>query len=403
MIGSVPQADAVTTAVEGQPKSLLDRKKTQNLLGLFSSILEKQKLEDTPNKKTNTINPHEAREKLEQKKGIGPSQKEQPKFFKNKETQLEFAEQSKMGKSSKEGQDKNLSILNKKDLKDTPHEVKPSDSKRPLEKEKRSKLKTQETSLESLNMLATPTLFGMQNTLGQQNNKTASGTETEVQGESTRKKDKRKERITLEIHDYRSVQIPSADKVDTTTKEQNPKTTNQTDMILSLRADAGENNTRTEARSSITGSTSSFAELLSRELHDHAAADIVKHASIILKDADKGTIRLSLKPEALGAIKIHLELTDNKIAGNILVETDEALKAFEKEIQALEQAFLEGGFDGVRLGLTLSSEGKEHDRQRQDKAQAQSFFSERFIAYDNSTGSIQESEEQRNTLINILI
>jgi flagellar hook-length control protein FliK len=100
-----------------------------------------------------------------------------------------------------------------------------------------------------------------------------------------------------------------------------------------------------------------FEDILARELHQNFNNDIVRHASVMLRDSSEGTIRLALKPESLGNVKIRLEMAENKITGRIVVESEEALHAFEKEITSLEKAFVESGFEGASLEMSLAADG----------------------------------------------
>jgi len=100
-----------------------------------------------------------------------------------------------------------------------------------------------------------------------------------------------------------------------------------------------------------------FEDILARELHQNLNNDIVRHASVILRDSSEGIIRLALKPESLGNVKIRLEMAENKITGHITVESEEALRAFEREITSLEKAFVESGFEGASLEMSLADHG----------------------------------------------
>jgi flagellar hook-length control protein FliK len=106
-----------------------------------------------------------------------------------------------------------------------------------------------------------------------------------------------------------------------------------------------------------------FEELLARELRQTVNNDIVRHAQVILRDGGEGLIRLSLKPESLGNVKIRLELTENKIAGRVIVESGEALRAFERELASLEQAFRDSGYESAELSAFLAQDngGRERD------------------------------------------
>ncbi len=106
------------------------------------------------------------------------------------------------------------------------------------------------------------------------------------------------------------------------------------------------------------GQSPSFSTALAQELRAQYNGDIVRHASVVLKDGGEGLIRLALRPAELGDVKIRLNIADNKIRANIVVKSEEALKAFESELENLKQAFLDGGFDGASLNLSVASDGR---------------------------------------------
>ena len=102
-----------------------------------------------------------------------------------------------------------------------------------------------------------------------------------------------------------------------------------------------------------------FEDALARELRGNLSADIVKNASLIIRNGGEGTIRLALNPASLGHVKIHLEMTENKILGHIIVESSEALRAFQKELPVLERAFKDSGFMESSLQMSLAQDGGE--------------------------------------------
>jgi flagellar hook-length control protein FliK len=137
-----------------------------------------------------------------------------------------------------------------------------------------------------------------------------------------------------------------------------------------------------------------FEDLLARELHQNLNGDIVRHASIILRDGEAGTVRLSLRPESLGNVKIRLEMAENKITGHIVVESGEALRAFEREIRSLEQAFRESGFESARLDMSLASGGGGENGAHRGDTRGEGFYSERLAAsfYETATETAGLSE-----------
>jgi flagellar hook-length control protein FliK len=107
-----------------------------------------------------------------------------------------------------------------------------------------------------------------------------------------------------------------------------------------------------------TRAGTALENMLARELHQNFNGDIVRHASMALRDGGEGTIRIALKPESLGNVKIRLEMSENKITGIIFVESEESLNAFRREITSLEQAFRDSGFINADLNLTLTQDGQ---------------------------------------------
>jgi flagellar hook-length control protein FliK len=107
-----------------------------------------------------------------------------------------------------------------------------------------------------------------------------------------------------------------------------------------------------------TKASTALENMLARELHQNFNGDIVRHASMALRDGGEGTIRIALKPESLGNVKIRLEMSENKITGIIFVESEESLNAFRREITSLEQAFRDSGFTNADLNLTLANDGQ---------------------------------------------
>jgi len=115
----------------------------------------------------------------------------------------------------------------------------------------------------------------------------------------------------------------------------------------------------------VKAGTTAIENMLARELHQNFNGDIVRHASMALHDGGEGVIKLALKPDSLGNVKIHLKMSENKITGHIVVESEEALNAFKKEIASLEQAFRESGFTNAQLNLSLTADQRNENWQEQ--------------------------------------
>jgi len=140
------------------------------------------------------------------------------------------------------------------------------------------------------------------------------------------------------------------------------------DMIVEVRLPTqnGTSSATTVWESRPIQSSQSMENLLVRELQQHLNGDIVRQASLILREGSDGTIRLALRPESLGNVKIHLEMAENKITGFIVVESEEAMRAFEREIESMEKEFMDAGFDGAELQMSLADGGAGQGRETED-------------------------------------
>jgi hypothetical protein len=150
------------------------------------------------------------------------------------------------------------------------------------------------------------------------------------------------------------------------------------DLVVELKNGSGNQESAQAGQPKTAGQA--FEDILARELHQNLNGDIVRQASILVKDGGEGTIRLSLKPESLGMVKVRLEMAENKITGRIIVESNEALRAFEREIHYLEQAFRDSGFAGASLEMALAGDGGQNSREQWDGDAARALFSSRAVS-----------------------
>jgi len=207
--------------------------------------------------------------------------------------------------------------------------------------------------------------------------------------------------VAIEVRDFRTAEaggLNNSQKSFLVTEASTGRTLNETpvrEITLELRLPEQNNSlpqTTWEAKAG-----TALENMLARELHQNFNGDIVRHASMALRDGGEGTIRIALKPESLGNVKIRLEMTENKITGIIFVESEESLNAFRREITSLEQAFKDSGFTNADLNLTLTQDGQS---QREWNGEANSFTSQ--MAASRYDKSFDESYNDA-PLVNIFI
>lgn len=102
--------------------------------------------------------------------------------------------------------------------------------------------------------------------------------------------------------------------------------------------------------------TTTSSSALMKQLEENINGKIVKQSSVILKDGGSGEIKLILKPEQLGSVRIRLSLTDKNITGQIIVDSSAVKDIFEQNLQNLERAFKENGFDTAALNVSVGGD-----------------------------------------------
>ncbi|MCL2093185.1 MAG: flagellar hook-length control protein FliK [Treponema sp.] len=148
-----------------------------------------------------------------------------------------------------------------------------------------------------------------------------------------------------------------------------------------------------------------FEDALARELRGNLSNDIVRDALVVVRNGGEGSIRLNLRPASLGDVKIRLELVENKITGFIMLESSEALRAFERELPVLERAFRDSGFSETSLELFLSQDGWNPGQEREQHEdmlrflQAQAAFRYDADSYDSAEASALIQDGRPSALI----
>lgn len=158
-------------------------------------------------------------------------------------------------------------------------------------------------------------------------------------------------------------------------------------------AGSAETNITSSSNQAAGANGSVFQSMLSNAVQENAS-DIVKAGNIVLKDNNQGSINLILKPEALGNVKISLNLNDKVISGQINVQTREALEAFRESIDALKQAFTESGFETGSFDLNFSSGQNFAQGGGNGENQSSSYFAEK--AYGDFVSSSLASDSRES-------
>jgi hypothetical protein len=182
----------------------------------------------------------------------------------------------------------------------------------------------------------------------------------------------RRGRINVEFRDLRTGEMKNTATADSSKTQTSLRPLGtETEISVDLKLSAGKLTGETAGKTgSQLSQSKTFEDALAKELRGNLSLDIVRDATIIARNGGEGIIRLSLHPASLGNVKIRLEMTENKITGIIIVESSEALRAFEKELSVLEKAFKDSGFSETNLEMSLAQDdgnfGAGEDRLDED-------------------------------------
>jgi flagellar hook-length control protein FliK len=200
-----------------------------------------------------------------------------------------------------------------------------------------------------------------------------------------------KERINVEFLDLRtegSTETGNVRGVSLSSQAQSPL---KNELEISVDLSPKTANSEAGKAGNETYQGRAFEDALARELRGDLSANIVRDATIIARNGGEGTIRLTLHPASLGNVKVRLEMAENKITALIVVESDEALKAFQRELPVLEKAFKDSGFSDTNLEMSLAQAernygGGEDRRERDFSALAPVMAASR---YDSDSGLVE--------------
>jgi len=110
-------------------------------------------------------------------------------------------------------------------------------------------------------------------------------------------------------------------------------------------------------------SISSFQSQFLEYLRENGNTNIVRNANIILKENNEGEIKLLMKPESLGYVRIKLMLNDSHIAGRIIVDNHNVKEIFENNIENLIKSFKESGYSSATIDVAVGGEQNNKEKQ----------------------------------------
>ena len=115
--------------------------------------------------------------------------------------------------------------------------------------------------------------------------------------------------------------------------------------------------------------SASHAQTPLERLREMAGSELLRATSLVLKDGG-GEIRLVLKPESLGSVRIRMNVVDNAIEGRIIVDSAEVKHVFDGSVDALRRALTAEGFQTGSLQVSVGGQNAENGERRQQEQAA---------------------------------
>lgn len=114
------------------------------------------------------------------------------------------------------------------------------------------------------------------------------------------------------------------------------------------------------------GGFSLFHNQVLENLRESGNLDIIQNAKMVLKDNNSGEIRLLMKPESLGYVRIKLTIEDNNIAGKIIVDNNSVKEIFESNMENLARSFRENGYSSANIDVSVGGEKSGNEKRNSD-------------------------------------
>ena len=146
-------------------------------------------------------------------------------------------------------------------------------------------------------------------------------------------------------------------------------------------------------------SSEEMQQELRQFLKTTANDNILRHARFVLRGGQEGEIRLLLKPEELGTMRVNLHLQNNLINGRIVVDNPTARLLLDHNLPELLRALRENGIDVGTLDVSLN-------QQHSSSFSTAAFYDQQVSEY-SPLSQISSSESEipveidQSTLINL--
>ena len=106
------------------------------------------------------------------------------------------------------------------------------------------------------------------------------------------------------------------------------------------------------------------------DLRSLLPSEVVRHTNILVREGG-GEIRLVLRPETLGSVRINVSIENGSLEGRIFVENASVREVIENNLGSLRAALRDEGFEDAALDVSVGDRGAGGQRRDSDPASDQ--------------------------------
>jgi flagellar hook-length control protein FliK len=103
-----------------------------------------------------------------------------------------------------------------------------------------------------------------------------------------------------------------------------------------------------------------------RSVQERLVPEIVQRTGIILRDGGEGEIRLVLRPEHLGSVRIRLHLGESSLEGRIVVDNYNVKELLEANLEQLKTALRQEGYASANIDVSVSGDETRREASRNE-------------------------------------
>lgn len=126
------------------------------------------------------------------------------------------------------------------------------------------------------------------------------------------------------------------------------------------------------------------ARVFREYMNETGNKELVRKIDFILKDNSQGEIKLILKPEALGNVRINLSLNENHIAGKIFVDNSSVRDIFLNHMDQINALLRESGYEDATLDVWVGQDGQNRGRREPGELETPFKKSRRIEEFDRA-------------------